>query len=79
MYLFTSCPYMEETPQEGLRCFDTDSATLNRRPRDMVARFCLGEFRGCPYYHIQGVPARFGGRDHILNRKKKTPVGGGIQ
>ncbi|MDA0999889.1 MAG: hypothetical protein O2807_05145 [bacterium] len=79
MYFFASCPFKDETPQEEVRCFDTDSAIMSRRPRDMVARYCFGEFRGCPYYQIQGTPSLTGGREGIFTNGKKAAVSGGVK
>ncbi|MBT3433246.1 MAG: hypothetical protein HN435_04965 [Nitrospinaceae bacterium] len=50
-------------------CFDTVLVECIRRHPSTIQDFCRKNFQECPYYHIDGPRARFGGKRRFPSSK----------
>jgi hypothetical protein len=62
MYLFETCPFKELSGSGEPRCFEAEIPGCVKRHRDTIRNYCTNNFTRCPYYEIQGLRDRFGGK-----------------
>lgn len=74
MFLFENCPNKVISDTGELTCFDASLVACIRRSPGIIEDFCRKDFQECPYYHIDGPRARFGGKRRTPRSESKRLV-----
>jgi hypothetical protein len=74
MFLFENCPNKVISESGELAFFDTVFVDCIRCSPGTIQNFCRKDLQECPYYHIDGSRARFGGKRRLLSSETKKLV-----